>query len=165
MPQDVIGWFHTIAAIIALLSGSILLLNSKGTISHKRIGKIYVISMFIVCISAFLIYRVHNAFGILHCFAIISTITLIMGMIPIYVRGFKNPILTHLAWMYWSVIGLYCAFAAEIFTRLPLILNIKNSYDIFYALVMISTGIVGLTGSRYFKKKKKVWEKEFSISG
>lgn len=118
-------------------------------------------AMVIVCATSFMIYRVHGTFGMLHIFAVISTITLALGMVPLYFKGFKNPVVTHLSWMYWSVIGLYCAFAAEIFTRLPLLLELEHSYGIFYALVFLSAGLVGMIGSRYFRKKKKVWEQQF----
>jgi uncharacterized membrane protein len=163
MPHDIIGWIHTIAALIALFTGSVILIKTKGTALHKKIGRIYGISMLIVCATAFMIYRVHNTFGILHFFATVSTVTLILGMLPMYIKGYKNPIVAHLSWMYWSVIGLYCAFAAEIFTRLPIILNIDNSYVIFYVLVFLSAGLIGIIGSRYFKKKKKIWEEQFSV--
>lgn len=161
MPQDFIGWFHTLAAIIALITGSMVLAKTKGTSLHKKIGRVYGISMLVVCATSFMIYRVHGTFGILHIFACTSTITLFLGMLPMYLKGFKNPILAYLAWMYWSVIGLYCAFAAEIFTRLPDILKIENDYGIFYALIGISAGLVGAIGSRYFKKNKKLWEERF----
>ncbi|MEX0289286.1 MAG: DUF2306 domain-containing protein [Flavobacteriaceae bacterium] len=161
MPHDFIGWFHTTTAIIALITGSMILAKTKGTSEHKKIGRIYAIAMVMVCATAFMIYRVHNAFGVLHFFALISTATLILGMRPMYLKNSKNRIVTHLAWMYWSVIGLYCAFAAEIFTRLPDILQIESNYRIFYALIGASSGLVGLIGNHYFKKYKKVWEERF----
>lgn len=161
MPHDYIGWIHMILAIVALIAGSTILSSKKGTFFHKKIGKIYVLSMLIVCATAFMIYNVHNAIGVLHLFAFISGSTLISGMIPLYFKGCKNPIIYHLSWMYWSVIGLYCAFAAEIFTRLPIILEVENTYSIFYILLGISSGIVGLTGSYFFKKRKKYWEEKF----
>lgn len=162
MPHDIIGWIHTLAAIIALLTGSMVLAKTKGTLKHKKTGRVYGMAMLVVCITSFMIYRVHNAFGILHIFAIISSVTLFLGMLPMYLKGYKNPILTHLSWMYWSVIGLYCAFAAEIFTRLPMMLNLKNTFGLFYALIGLSAGLVGFIGSHYFKKKKKVWKELFS---
>ena len=82
MPQDIIGWFHTIAAIIALITGSLILSYAKGTETHKFIGRVYGVSMLVVCATSFTIYRVHNTFGVLHVFAIISTITLLLGMLP-----------------------------------------------------------------------------------
>lgn len=162
MPHDITGWIHTLAAIIALITGSMILARSKGTLVHKRTGKVYAVSMLIVCTTAFMIYRVHNTFGILHFFAVVSTVTLVLGMLPLYLKSYKNPIVAHLSWMYWSVIGLYCAFAAEIFTRLPLILNIQNNFGMFYGLIGISAGLVGATGSYFFRKKKKSWEERFS---
>ena len=160
MPHDLIGWLHTLAAVLALITGTLILINNKGSQLHKRTGRVYGISMLIVCATSFMIFRVHGGLGILHFFALVSTITLILGMSPLYIK-LKKPISTHLAWMYWSVIGLYCAFAAEIFTRLPLLLEIKNNYGIFYALVGISTGSVGCVGSYFFKKKKIIWEKRY----
>ena len=165
MPHDFIGWFHTVAAMIALITGSLILARTKGTTFHINTGKVYAVSMIIVCLTAFMIYRVHNSFGFLHLFALVSTITLALGMIPIYNRSQKNAIISHLSWMYWSVIGLYCAFAAEIFTRIPIIFELKSSYGIFYGLVGISTGIVGGLGSYFFKRKKKYWEIRFGRDG
>ena len=160
MPNDFIGWFHTIAAIIALITGSLVLSKTKGTTAHKIIGRIYGVSMLVVCVTAFMIYKVHGSLGVLHIFAFISTVTLILGMWPLYFSKRVDAVIQHLAWMYWSVIGLYCAFAAEIFTRLPVILDIPNTYGIFYILVGISAGLVGVTGSYFFKRKKKLWEKK-----
>ena len=164
MPHDSIGWVHTLAAVIALISGSIILAKTKGTLAHKRIGRVYALAMLVVCATSFMIYRVHGTFGILHIFAIISTITLVLGLLPMYLKRQQNPIVAHLAWMYWSVIGLYAAFAAEIFTRLPMLFPIPNTYGLFYALVGIASGAVTFVGSRYFKKKKKIWEAQFGVS-
>lgn len=162
MPNNIIGWLHTIAAVLALITGTMILIKNKGTTTHKRTGRVYGISMLIVCTTSFMIYKIHGGFGVLHFFAIVSTITLILGMIPLYSNLIKNPIAAHLAWMYWSVIGLYCAFSAEIFTRLPMLLDIENSYGIFYALVGISTGLVGIIGSYFFKRKKNIWDERFA---
>lgn len=161
MPHDFVGWLHTVMSLIALITGTIVLTKTKGTAAHKRVGRIYAISMLMVCITAFMIYRLHNAFGILHFFAIISTVTLILGMLPMYLKTHKKPIIVHLSYMYWSVIGLYCAFAAEVFTRLPDIWHIDTNLGVFYALIGISSGAVGAIGSHYFKKNKKRWEERF----
>ena len=82
MPHDFIGWFHTLAAVISLITGTMILATAKGTSAHKKIGRVYGIAMLIVCASSFMIYRVHETFGLLHFFAVISTITLILGMEP-----------------------------------------------------------------------------------
>lgn len=161
MPHDIIGWIHTIAAIIGLVTGSMILVKTKGTFQHKMIGRVYGISMLTVCITAFMIYRLHKTFGILHILALISTATLLLGMLPLYLNNYEKPVIAHLSWMYWSVIGLYSAFAAEIFTRLPIIFDIKNTFGIFYFLVGLSSGMVVIVGSYYFRKKKSFWEEHF----
>ena len=104
-----------------------------------------------------MIYRVHGTIGILHFFAFLSSITLLLGMLPLYRKNVKNPVVKHLAWMYWSVIGLYSAFVAEVLTRLPMIFDIKNTFGIFYMLVGISAGLVGMIGGIFFRKKKNDW--------
>jgi len=161
MPHDLTGWIHTITALMALITGSLILAQTKGTSLHKITGRIYGISMLSVCATAFMIYRVHETFGVLHLFSLVSTVTLLLGMLPLYMKGYKNPIITHLSWMYWSVIGLYCAFGAEIFTRVPLILHLENSYAIFYTLIGISTGFIGFVGSHFFKTRKVIWVKHY----
>ncbi len=162
MPHDITGWVHFIAAIIALICGSMILFMYKGSRVHKLIGRVYGLSMITVCVTSFMIYRVHGSLGILHFFAAVSTITLLLGMLPLYTSWFKQPVVAHLSWMYWSVIGLYCAFTAELFTRLPAMLDIPNTYGIFYMLVGLSSGLTGFAGSRYFKKQKDVWIVKFA---
>ncbi len=164
MPYTFIGWFHTLAAVIAVITGSIILYKTKGTFIHKLIGRIYAASMLVVCVTSFMIYRVHGSFGVLHFFAIISTLTLFAGMIPIYRRKPKNYRVQHLVWMYWSVIGLYCALCAEIFTRMPTLLGIREGYGLFYMLVGVASGLVGWIGAKYFKKKKEVWIAHFGTT-
>ncbi len=109
--------------------------------------------------TSFMIYRLHGKFGVLHWFAIISSIVLIGGILPMIFKKPKNYFSYHFSFMYWSVIGLYCAFAAEMLTRMPIWLDLKeNIAVIFYAMVGIATALVGGIGSIYFRKYKQKWE-------
>ncbi|SFR52047.1 Predicted membrane protein [Robiginitalea myxolifaciens] len=161
MPHDFTGWIHTLAALVALVSGSLILAKTKGTRWHRRTGRVYGIAMLTVCATSFMIYRLHNSFGILHFFALVSTITLILGMLPLYRKGVKNAIVRHLAWMYWSVIGLYSAFIAEILTRVPRLVGIDTNFGMFYGIVGLSAGLVGFIGAYYFKRKIGNWEEAY----
>lgn len=161
MPHDITGWIHTLAALVALWTGSLILIKTKGTLWHRRTGRVYGVSMLIVCATSLMIYRLHNSFGILHFFALISTVTLVLGMLPLYIKGTKNAIVRHLAWMYWSVIGLYSAFVAEILTRVPQMLGINTNFGIFYGLVGLSAGLVGFAGARFFKRRIGIWEEAY----
>lgn len=117
MLSNVIGITHLITSIIALIAGSLVLKNSKGTKTHKKIGYVYTIAMAIVLLTSFMIYRLHGSFGMLHWFAVVSSITLMAGMVPILLKKPNNYLSLHFSFMYWSVIELYCAFFAEVLTH------------------------------------------------
>ncbi len=132
------GLIHLISSIIALITGVFVLITTKGTKTHKQIGYIYVISMIILNITAFMIYRLFGKFGIFHWFAILSLLTLVLGIYPVLVKNFKNYLLVHFNYMYWSVVGLYCAFCAEILTRIPFIYDLPNKRQLFGILTGVS---------------------------
>lgn len=160
MLTSLTGIIHLIASVIALMAGTVVLINTKGTGRHKKMGYLYAIAMVILLVTSFMIYGLHGKFGILHGFSTVSSITLLGGMIPMLLKRPKNYIAYHFSFMYWSVIGLYCAFAAEIFTRIPILFEMEEStFGLFYALVGFSAALVGGIGSIYFRKYKKRWEK------
>lgn len=148
------GLVHTVASILALVFGSMVLVMAKGTKKHVMIGYAYVVSMAVLIVTAFMIYRLFNGFGVFHFAAILSLITLSFGMIPIWT---KKPAQTwkylHFSFMYWSVVGLYAAFVAEVLTRIP--------DTPFFGMVVIATGIVMLIGGVVFKVKKSEWKRMF----
>ncbi len=156
--HDYTGLIHLIFSIIALITGTLVLLKTKGTIAHKRIGYVYAVSMLGLIITAFMIYHLYGKFGIFHWLAILSLFTLLSGMIPILTRQPENYISMHYNFMYWSVIGLYAAFAAETLVRLPQVVIIDGvPATIFYNMVGIATAIVMFFGVFFIKRKKKVW--------
>ena len=156
-----IGLIHLIISIIAMITGIFVLLTTKGTIKHKQIGYVYVVSMLLVNVTAFMIYRLFGGFGIFHFFAIVSLLTLIAGMYPILSRKGKNYIFRHFNYMYWSVVGLYCAFCAEVLTRIPFYFSIKNACKLFSTLTGVSIFFVMVIAIIFFKKYKPKWENDF----
>ncbi len=148
-----IGLIHLVASVLAVIFGTIILLQKKGTRLHKQIGYWYIGSMAVLLITAFMLYNLFGGFGIFHVAAIVSSVTLVMGMWPAFKRSKPNWIMHHLAWMYWSVFGLYAAFASEIFTRV-----VPTE---FFSGVGIATGLIMAVGAIGFKRNKKIWEKKF----
>jgi uncharacterized membrane protein len=145
-----IGFIHLIASIFALIFGSLVLILQKGTKRHKQIGYAYFVSMIGVLATAFMIYRLFGRFGIFHVTAIISTVTLLFGMIPAILRKPVNRWLSlHYGFMFWSVIGLYAAFAAESLVRIP--------QAPFFGMVGIATFAVMILGGIFFGIKQKKW--------
>jgi uncharacterized membrane protein len=130
-----IGLIHLIASLLCLLSGSLVLVMAKGTQAHKTIGYTYGIFMLILNGTAFGLYNLFDGFGPFHFAALISLATLMAGMIPVLLRT-KSWLSLHFSFMYYSVIGLYAAFASEIIVRIPGI-SFGPAVGIATTLVMI----------------------------
>lgn len=149
-----LGWFHLVSALIAMVAGAYVLFKPKGTKRHKQIGYIYVTSMILVCGSALGIYNLTGKFGVFHILAFVGFATLIAGMIPILLKSIKREHrVFHLWFMYYSVLGLYSAFASELIVRVP--------DKPFYTMVGIATGVIFLIGSAFIFWKERVWRKYF----
>jgi len=145
--HSTIGGFHTISAILALIFGTVVLLNVKGTVFHKRIGYTYILLMVFLNSSSFFIIS-FGGFSIFHFFAIVSLLTVIAGIIPA-IRRKKNWFAYHYYFMSWSVVGLYSALWSEIGTRF-----VKNMHQ-FWWIVAIATIITVFIGSRIINKNAK----------
>jgi len=76
-----IGAVHGIACLIALMAGAWNMVLRKGTDSHARVGLAYMLSMVVVNVSVFAMYKFDiasfqpfkagpNTFGIFHWFAV-----------------------------------------------------------------------------------------------
>lgn len=149
-----LGWFHLTTALLAMLSGAFVLATRKGTKRHKQVGYLYVFSMLLVCGSAMGIYRLTGTFGIFHITAILGFLTLAGGVIPMLMRNIDRKYkAVHVWFMYYSVLGLYAAFASELIVRIP--------DKPFYTMVGIATGSIFLIGTLFILKKEKVWTKFF----
>ncbi len=142
-----IGWFHFISAVLAMITGTIVLLNKKGTLFHKRAGYVYVVSMILLNVSSFFIVN-FGGFSLFHFFAIISLIAISGGMIPT-IKKKKNWLAYHFYFMNWSVVGLYCAFWAELGTRFV------GNMQQFWWMVAAATIITSVLGSIVINKEAK----------
>jgi len=130
-----------------MIFGTIVILKTKGTKTHKRLGYIYVIMMLLLNITSFFIIN-FGGFSIFHFFAIVSLLSVFGGMIPTLLRV-KNWFHFHFYFMSWSVVGLYCAFWAELFTRFV------GSMNQFWWAVALSGTITSLIGAIVINKKAK----------
>ena len=151
---DTYGQIHLMWSICALITGTLVLIMKKGSKRHKQIGYVYVISMAILIVTAFMIYRLFKGWGIFHFATAFSLIIILLGMIPIWTKKPANKWkYQHFNFMYWSVIGLYAAFAAEVLTRI--------SETPFFGMVGIATGIITIIGGIFIRINKAKWVKIF----
>jgi uncharacterized membrane protein len=152
MIQSTEGLIHSIAGVIALITGTLILILKKGTKLHVRTGYVYAVSMLVLLISSFMVYRLFDGWGIFHYASLVSSITLIAGMIPpIFMRHKSYWLRLHFTAMYWSVFGLWSAFIAEMSVRIP-----ETS---FMWMVGVAFGLVILVGVIIFAIKKPQWIK------
>lgn len=157
---DDIGLIHFLGSVLALVFGSLVLFMHKGTQRHKTVGYCYVGSMGIVLITAFMMYNLYGTFGIFHWAAVVSSITIVGGMLPMIIKRPKSYISLHYNFMYWSVFGLYGAFMAEVLVRIPKVVvesGIPN--HVFYNMVGIAVFITMGIGYLVMWKKKNSWSK------
>lgn len=152
---DNFGLTHLISGIFALIFGGLVILLKKGTIIHKRVGYFYVFSMTVLILTSFGIYRLFGKFGVFHFLSIVSIFSLVAGMLPMFkkVRTSKDYEI-HFKRMYWSVVGLYAAFAAESFVRIP-------KFGGFWTAVAWSFVLVFIVCFITFIKMRPVWSKKF----
>lgn len=159
------GLIHFVASIFALLLGTFVLVLPKGTSFHKIIGRVYGCTMLVVLITAFMTYTLFGTWGIFHWTAVISTLTLCCGMIPILTRKpINNYLSLHFSFMYWSIMGLYGAFVSETLVRMPKVViesGIPNS--VFYKMTGIGTALVMALGVYFFLKLKPKWDEQFAV--
>lgn len=148
-----IGLLHLIAAALSLLTGTAVLAMAKGTRRHRLVGYGYWISMTVMLISSFLTYNLFGRWGIFHYFSIVSTITLVGGIVPVFVRNSPKWVEAHFAFMYWSVLGLYAAFWSEILTRVP--------ETPFFNMVGVATFLTMAAGYAGWARYKDKWTKQF----
>ena len=149
-----LGWFHLFTALAAMITGAFVLATPKGTKRHKRAGYVYVFSMLLVCGSAMGIYHLTGTFGIFHVTAIVGFLTLAGGMIPMFMKNLDRQYkAVHVWFMYYSILGLYAAFASELSVRIP--------DKPFYSMVGVATGSIFLAGTLFILKKEKIWTKHF----
>ena len=79
MPEmTVLGWFHTILGILAVLSGFYTLYKYKIITIEESSGKLYVLVTLLVAGSALGIYN-QGGFGIAHVLAVLTLIALAGG--------------------------------------------------------------------------------------
>jgi uncharacterized membrane protein len=150
-----LGTIHLVSSLLSMVAGGIILILPKGNRRHKQIGYFYLCSMIIVNISAMGIYHMTGAFGLFHVAAIVGFLAMAGGMIPLFLPNVdRRTKVMHLWFMYYSVLGLYAAFFAEISVRIPGVP--------FYPMVGVATVVVCGGGTLIILRKRRVWEKHFS---
>lgn len=139
--MSTLGFIHLIFGILALVAGTAVLFLRKGTRWHRTLGHLYLTNMLALNISALFIYRLFGSFGPFHWLALISLLTLVAGMVPVFTRRPKGRWLElHASFLNGSYVGLVAATAAEITSRIP---GTEDSFGLVVAGTSVVIMVVG----------------------
>ena len=73
---------HLAAALLSLVVGAVLLAQEKGTISHKRLGWLWVTLMLVVALSSFWILEIRDGagFSVIHLLSAWTLVSLALAV-------------------------------------------------------------------------------------
>lgn len=96
---------HVAAACSALAAGVVVLLLPKGRHAHRVAGTVYVSALVVVNVAALSLHR-EDTFGVFHALAVVSLVTLGVGLTPLLL-GKRSPevLAIHAYCMTWSYAG------------------------------------------------------------
>ncbi|BCE03729.1 DUF2306 domain-containing protein [Marinicellulosiphila megalodicopiae] len=152
-----IALFHVVCALVALLSGALVLLINKGTAKHKMVGYAYFSSMLLMNVSALFTQSLYT-FGPFYWMALGSLATVCAGLaVPVFFRKNKNWLRLHYDFMLWSYVGLIAALFSEIIVRVPAISNVVGGGLLFWLLVGFASIGTFTIGGRLISSKRKMF--------
>lgn len=141
-----VGQVHLFTAYTALVLGPVIFLNRKGTLPHRALGYVFVVSMLTVNLSALTRYGLTGGPNFFHLAALVSLTTLLAGVYNGWrarMRKSARAFVTHGIFMTWSYFGLVMAFVAEAVTRqFPFLLHGEGAWTRFFiflgALILVT---------------------------
>ncbi len=151
MPEmTVLGWFHTILGVLAVLSGFYTLYKYKIITTEESSGRLYVLVTLLVAGSALGIYN-QGGFGIAHILAVLTLIALAGGYIMEKFKLFGSFSKYFQALGYTSTLLFHMIPAISDFLRRlpvgdpfidsfedPLLLNFHTAFLVIYMVGLIA---------------------------
>lgn len=90
MPEiTLLGWIHTIIAIVALIAGFYTLAIYKVITPSQKTGQLYLLCTLVAAVTALMIYK-HGGFGPAHGLAVLTLLALAGGFIVTRISVFSN---------------------------------------------------------------------------
>ena len=151
MPEmTILGWFHTVLGILAVLSGFYTLYKYKIITTEKSSGRLYVLVTLLVAGSALGIYN-QGGFGIAHVLAVLTLIALAGGYIMEKFKWFGSFSKYFQALGYTSTLLFHMIPAITDFLRRlpvgdpfidsfedPLLLNFHTAFLVIYLVGLVA---------------------------
>ena len=163
--KDIIVWaIHTPAGAVGLIASIVILFTRKGTSSHRKIGRLFTVSMLIMLSSAFVAAALKGSVGDM-VLSVVITYTVFTAWLTTYHRKGETGVLEYVALTWIVAIGIASVFLNSnwlLETGTP---NLYPFWAIFAALCAI--GDVrnirqgGLSGTQ--RIVRHVWRIGFSL--
>ncbi|MBN4053622.1 DUF2306 domain-containing protein [Haliea sp. AH-315-K21] len=118
--MTIIGWLHTIACVLAMITGGVALFAIKGSVDHKKWGRWFFYTMLVTNVSALLIYP-EGQFNVFHWMAIGTLVVLLLGWYAAPRQRSVGWANMHLSCMLWSYYMLWGGLVNEAFLRVPVL--------------------------------------------
>ena len=153
-----LGWFHTIIAIVAIISGIVALAKYKYIQFSQTSGKIYIICTLIAAATALMIYQ-HGAFGPAHVLGVLTLIALGGGVLCEFTNIF-GKLSKYLQTLGYSATFMFHAIPAVTDATLrlpvgnPLITNPESPVLMTLYLIILVSFIVGYTAQVLWLRKQ-----------
>ncbi|MFV4649191.1 DUF2306 domain-containing protein, partial [Mycobacterium tuberculosis] len=121
-----LGWIHSLACLVALALGAYVFATRKGTRRHKELGRIYLIAMIVLNLTALGVYRL-GVFFFPHVLALITLGLIAVGWLT--ARSHRPPVVwkyVHLSCMILSYYMLIGGGVNEVYLRIDALRAVVN---------------------------------------
>lgn len=144
---------HTAAAVLALCSGLLVLSLRKGTIAHRRTGKIYVAAILVLCASSAFIHEINGELSIFHLITVQTLAFVGAGLVALVLRDrLEHWYVWHLRFMLYSYVTLIVTGIAQAFEHLPLGTDLLNAIVFIQAPAVIGWALIEFRGLPHWRR-------------
>lgn len=111
---------HTAAAVIAVILGAVVLGLAKGTPTHRRLGRAYVVALGVMVLSSFTVYEIRSGPSVFHLVSLIEVVLVTYALGQTRRRRRSDWMRRHAFAVQLSYLVLVVTGIAQFFDRLPL---------------------------------------------
>ena len=150
------GGIHFACSVIGMLSGMFVLLNTKGTSIHRKLGYLFVTALVGVNLTALFIYDFNDgAISVFHFLIPVSLFFLGFGIIPMIGKRKPGALNRHIIGMNGAVLGLWAAGATEYFVR-EVASGLNKNELILYSFMISFPFAIAITVSIIYHERRYI---------
>ena len=160
MPEmTILGWFHTILGVVAVLSGFYTLYKYRVISVQEGPGKLYVYVTLLVAGSALGIYN-QGGFGIAHILAVLTLLALAGGLIMEKIKLFGSfskyfQALSYTSTLLFHMIPAITDFLRRLPVEDPFIDSFEDPLLVKFYLAFLLIFVVGIIAQIFWLKKQE----------